>query len=95
WGFPRDPRWPEPRVRLTVNAVEASIGAAIAGRGLLRATSYQVADAVRSGSLVMVLDRFAPPAVPVHVVHDGGRASHRVRLFVDHAVDALRATLAA
>lgn len=96
WGFAEDPRPTEPRVRLTVNVIEAAIGAALAGQGLVRAMSYQVGHHLRDGALVAVLERFAPPPVPVHVLRDGsGPESSRVRAFVDFAVDALRRTLEA
>jgi DNA-binding transcriptional LysR family regulator len=46
--------------RLVVNTAEAAIAAAVAGVGLTRVLSYQVADAVAQGSLRIVLQRFEP-----------------------------------
>ena len=84
-----------PRTRLVVNSSDVAIDAALAGAGVIRALSYQVASQVRDGALVIVLAKFEPPEVPVHVVHaEGRRATTRVRAFVDFAVPRLRAALA-
>lgn len=101
WAFAPDPssdgaRGPTVslRPRLIVNLADVAVDAALAGRGLTRVLSYQVVDHVRAGRLRILLDRFEPPPLPVHVVHAGGRrASARVRLFVDLAVERLRAVL--
>lgn len=77
--------------RLVTNATETSIAAAVAGYGIVRALSYQVAAEVESGALVVVLERYEPPPLPIHVVHgSGGAAPLRVRAFVDRAVADLR-----
>ena len=56
------------------------------GRDFLRIAA-QLAD----GSLLSVLDDFAPEALPVHLVYrEGRRNSVRVRSFVDYAVARLR-----
>ncbi|WKB51254.1 LysR family transcriptional regulator [Eleftheria terrae] len=86
----------QPRVRLLVNAGEVSIDAALAGHGVTRALSYQVADAVRAGRLQIVLAEFEPPPIPVHLVYaEGRKAAAKVRAFVDFAAERLRRTLAA
>ena len=78
--------------RFSVNASEVAIDAAIAGHGITRALSYQVARPVAEGRLQIVLAAFEPPPIPVQVVHpEGRRASARVRAFVDFAVAHLRA----
>jgi len=82
----------EPPTRLIVNAPDVALAAAIAGRGLLRTLSYQVAAELRAGRLVRVLADFEPPPIPIQVVYqEGRRASARVRAFVDFAVERLRA----
>ena len=79
------------RSRLSVNAIDAAIEAALSGAGLVRAVSYQVADDVRSGKLTVVLDAFAPPPRPVHLVYDKqNRLPLKLRAFVDFAVPELR-----
>jgi DNA-binding transcriptional LysR family regulator len=83
------------RSRLAVNDAEAALDAAVAGLGVAHLLSYQAAEAVRSGALVLALEDFAPPPVPVHVVHAGGRPlPQKVRVFLDFLVPRLRAALA-
>lgn len=78
--------------RLVTNNTETSLRAAVAGRGITRALSYQVASDVRAGRLVVLLPELEPPPIPVHVVHAAGaEPPHRVRAFVDFTVAKLRA----
>lgn len=78
--------------RLTTTANESAREAALAGFGLTRLLSYQVAAQLRQGSLVSVLQAMEPEPVPVHVVHHEGRhATPKVRAFLDLAIAALRA----
>ena len=51
--------------RLVVNTAEAAIDAAIAGIGITRVLSYQIAAAMRAGTLAIVLQEFEPPPWPV------------------------------
>ena len=79
-----------PRVRTSSN--DSAIAAAVAGFGITRLLSYQVAEALRRGQLQAVLAGFEKPALPIHVVHrEGRRATQKVRGFIDLAVEALRA----
>ena len=81
-------------MRLLVNNADVAVAAALAGHGIIRVLSYQVADEVRSGRLRILLAEYEPPPIPVHVVHlEGRRAAARVRAFVDFAAERLRATL--
>ena len=80
--------------RLVVNTAEAAIDAATAGVGVTRVLSYQVADALRSGELAVVLEGFEPEPVPVSLVHAGGRLLPlKLRAFLDFATPRLRARL--
>jgi DNA-binding transcriptional LysR family regulator len=80
--------------RLTVNTAEAAIEAAIAGLGLTRVLSYQVAAAVRSGELAVVLRDFEPASWPVSLVFAGQRLlPQKVRAFLDFGAPRLRAEL--
>ena len=80
--------------RLVVNTAEAAIDAAIAGIGVTRVLSYQVANAVQSGALVLVLREFEPPPSPVSLVHAGGRLLPlKVRAFLDFAAPRLKVRL--
>jgi DNA-binding transcriptional LysR family regulator len=78
--------------RLTTTTNDSAVAIAVGGFGLTRLLSYQVADQLRDGRLKVVLDRFEPAAVPVHVVHREGRyASKKARAFLDLAIQRLRA----
>jgi DNA-binding transcriptional LysR family regulator len=79
------------RSRLSVNAIDAAIEAALSGAGLVRAVSYQVVGYVRSGRMTVVLDAFAPPPRPVHLIYDKqNRLPLKLRAFVDFVVPRLR-----
>jgi DNA-binding transcriptional LysR family regulator len=83
------------RSRLVVNTAEAAIDAAIAGLGVTRVLSYQIAQARRAGSLVTVLQRFAPPLWPVHFIYPGARPLPlKLRAFLDFAAPKLKSRLA-
>ena len=72
--------------RLTVNTADAAIAAAVDGVGIARVLSYQAMDAIASGRLVTLLDDFAPPPVPVHLVYQASRrTSVNIRAFIDAA----------
>ena len=78
------------RMRTTSN--DSAIAAAVAGLGITRLLSYQVAAHLKTGALQIVLEDFEAAALPVHVVHhEGRRATQKVRSFIDLAVDTLRA----
>ncbi|NYG31701.1 DNA-binding transcriptional LysR family regulator [Sphaerotilus montanus] len=80
----------QPRLRTTTN--DSAIAAAVAGLGITRLLSYQVAAHVRSGALQILLEKFEGAPLPVHVLHhEGRRATQKVRAFIDLAVDMLRA----
>lgn len=70
--------------RLTLNTADSAIDAAIDGAGIARVLSYQALDAIAAGTLVTLLDSFAPPPVPVHLVYQANRrASVNVRALID------------
>jgi DNA-binding transcriptional LysR family regulator len=79
---------------LTVNVADAAIGAAESGTGVTCALSYQVAESVRAGRLVVVLPAFEPAPLPVHLIYPASSASAaKVRAFVDLAGPRLRRIL--
>jgi DNA-binding transcriptional LysR family regulator len=80
--------------RLEINDAISSIAAAETGDGITVALSYMVAEKIKEGRLVTVLDEFTPPAVPVSLVYPQNRLiSPKARAFVDFATPRLRATL--
>ncbi|RWO00780.1 LysR family transcriptional regulator [Mesorhizobium sp.] len=82
------------RSRLRVNTAEAAIDAAIAGIGLTRVLSYQIAAAVRSGTLRTMLEAFEPQPWPVSLVHAGnGLLPVKLRAFLDFAAPRLKKRL--
>jgi DNA-binding transcriptional LysR family regulator len=79
------------RAKLTVNTAEAAVDAAIAGVGVTRVLSYQVADAVRTGGLTILLREFEPVSWPVNLVYPGGRfLPLKVRAFLDFVAPKLK-----
>lgn len=81
----------QPRMQLIVSSGEIGIRAALAGRGLARALSYQVAEDVQAGRLHIVLADHEPDQIPVQLVYvDGRKADAKTRAFVDFAVQRLR-----
>ncbi|MEN5115122.1 LysR family transcriptional regulator [Brevundimonas diminuta] len=93
WTFTVEGRTQQVRLnaRLITNAAEAAIAASIAGCGIVRVLSYQVAEHLRAGRLEVVLPQFEPPPSPVQIVHaEGRRASAKLRTFVDFAAARLR-----
>jgi len=80
--------------RLVVNTAEAAIDAAIAGVGITRVLSYQIANAMRAGALAVVLERFEPAPSPVSLVYTGQRLLPlKLRAFLDFAAPRLKARL--
>lgn len=100
WSFPAGPgskrlRKVKLNPRLFINTVEGAIGSAIDGHGVTRALSYQVQHEVRTGRLILLLQEFEPPPLPVHLIVPSGRtAVAKVRTFVDFAVPRLKAAFA-
>src|SRR6266436_395203 len=60
------------RSRLMIDTADAAVDAALAGTGIVRLFSYQVAEAVNDGKLSILLRAFEPPPLPVSLVHLGG-----------------------
>lgn len=83
------------RPSVETNDTAVNIDLAEQGLGITIVLSYMVADALRTGRLVPVLENHAPPAVPVHLVQAQSRMiAPKIRAFVSFAVPRLRAALA-
>jgi DNA-binding transcriptional LysR family regulator len=82
------------RPRLSVSTAEAAVWAAAQGAGVTRVLHYQCADAVRDGSLRIILANFELEPVPVHLIHAArGALPSKRRIFLDFAVSRLRGML--
>lgn len=97
WRF-RDPetgaiREVELAPRLVTTA-EAAMDAAVRGVGAVRGLHYQVAKAVKAGSLKIVLAPFELEPFPVHLVHaPRAQLPLKMRRFLDHSAPRLRKAL--
>jgi DNA-binding transcriptional LysR family regulator len=90
WRFVRGDR--EVRVactpRFSTNSADAAIQYAEQDGGLTRVLAYQAADAIKAGRLRIVLAKFEPPALPIHIVYPTSRLlSSKVRTFIDLVTD--------
>jgi DNA-binding transcriptional LysR family regulator len=90
WHFVEDGR--EIRVpctpRFITNSADAAIWHAEQGGGLTRVLAYQAAEAIKGGRLKIVLAKFEPPPLPIHIVYPTSRLlSAKVRTFVDLVVE--------
>jgi DNA-binding transcriptional LysR family regulator len=96
WDFVSDglPLSVRVRSRLAVNSAEAAIDAAIAGLGVTRVLSYQMAATQTADQLEVVLQAHEPQAVPVSLVYDGqGALPLKLRAFLDFAAKRLKSRL--
>lgn len=83
------------RSRFEVSTAEAAIAAAEAGLGPTRVLSYQIADAVRAGRLVIVLAEHEPEPWPISLVHTArAHMPQKLRAFLDFATPRLTDALA-
>jgi len=82
----------DPRLVSTTN--DAVIEAAVLGFGIARVISYQVADELKSGVLVRLMEAYEPATMPVHIVHREGRyATARIRTIIELLKERLSSTL--
>ena len=101
WSFPSRAAGAGGRVvrltpRMSVNNIAAAKGSALDGNGIVRLFSYQVAEEVRAGQLVILLDAFEAAPLPVHLIAPKERlAIAKTRAFMDFALPLLRAAFTA
>jgi len=94
WPFVEDGKALSVRLapQLGMNTNDAVIELALKGWGASRLLSYQIAPYLADGRLQFILSDYEQPPVPIHVIHQQGRfVSAKIRAFVDHMVDRLRA----
>jgi DNA-binding transcriptional LysR family regulator len=74
-----------------VTTAEAAVWAASEGVGATRVLHYQCADAVRDGSVRIILADFEVEPLPVHLLHAArGALPTKTRFFLDFAAHRLR-----
>jgi DNA-binding transcriptional LysR family regulator len=80
--------------RFSANTAEGVTGGAIAGLGIARVLSYQAANSVRDGKLIPILSDFAPPPMPVQLVHAPRQPQPlKLRAFLDFVTPRLQQRL--
>lgn len=71
-----------------VNESNAHMAAGLAGLGIVHTFHFIVAEHLRTGALVPVLEDWRPAGYPVNVVYAPNRyLNHRVRVFIDWLVE--------
>lgn len=84
----------KPKPRLRGNTAAASITAALGGIGITRALDFQVADHLRSGALVRILEDYEIGPFPVHLLYvRQGLIPLKLRVFLDWITPRLRERL--
>jgi DNA-binding transcriptional LysR family regulator len=97
WLFPRDGQTVTVPIssRVTFDTIDAVVEAGLAGLGLIRVFCYHLRPALKAGLMREVLPAFAPPGLPVHVVHGADElVPLKVRAFMDFCAPRLQARLA-
>ena len=80
--------------RLSVSSADAAVEAAIEDVGATRVLYYQCADAVRTGSLKVILREFEPEPLPIHLLHPERQSlPFKTRAFLDFAAGRIRSRL--
>jgi len=82
------------RTRLQVNTAEAALDACVADLGLTHVLSYQAKRLLKEGKLVPVLESYALPPIPVHMVFASRNPMpKKIRTFLDFAGPRLKTAL--
>ncbi len=77
-----------PTPRFATNSADAAVQYAEQGGGLTRVLAYQAAESLKAGRLKIVLEKFEPPPLPIHIVYPTSRLlSAKVRTFIDLATE--------
>ncbi|MBV7536850.1 LysR family transcriptional regulator [Duganella sp. sic0402] len=91
FGAVDDPTMVRMRPRLMVTSNDSAMDAALAGVGICRLLSYQIADELAAGRLKIILAEYEESPWPVHVLHRESKfGSSKVRNFIDLLADHLR-----
>jgi DNA-binding transcriptional LysR family regulator len=75
-----------------VSTIESACDAGRAGIGITEAFSYHVAQSIRSGELIALLQGYQPQPLPVSFVYSPNRfLPAKLRAFLDFALPRLKA----
>jgi DNA-binding transcriptional LysR family regulator len=92
FGAVDDPTMVRMRPRLMVTSNDSAMDAALAGVGICRLLSYQIADELAAGRLKIILAEYEESPWPVHVLHRESKfGSSKVRNFIDLLAEHLSA----
>lgn len=84
----------QPNVRLRANTSAVALAAAVQGVGITRLPNYLIAEELRSGTLVPILENYDRGSKPVHLVYvRQGLLPLKVRAFLDWMTPRLRQRL--
>ncbi|WP_426139609.1 LysR family transcriptional regulator [Pseudomonas sp. DWP3-1-2] len=73
---------------MSINSADGYLAACEAGYGLVQTPYYHIAEQLRSGALLEVLETYRPPAMALHALYPPHRQmSRRVRVFIDWLVE--------
>lgn len=82
---------PDISPRLTINDSDAAVKAAIIGVGITQQLHYQVKEALDEGELEIILSKFEPEKVPVHLMHKSKKyLPQKMKSFLEFAAPKLR-----
>lgn len=74
----------KPASRIAMNDGEALVAAAASGMGLIQVPTLMAAGEIANGRLVAVLQRHAPPALPISIVYPSARRiTPRLRVLIE------------
>lgn len=74
----------KPAYRIAMNDGEALVTAAASGMGLIQVPTLMAAGGIANGQLVAVLQRHAPPALPISIVYPSARRiTPRLRVLIE------------
>jgi DNA-binding transcriptional LysR family regulator len=94
WSFAGAAHQVAIKPRFSINTAEGVIGGAVAGVGIARLLSYQAEAGVKAGGLVPILTSFAPPPMPVQLVHAAHQQQPlKLRAFLDFTMPRLQQRL--
>jgi len=93
WGFTRDGTNYEVKVGGPLSSADGAVlyEWALSGEGISSEAFWDVADDLAAGRLVQVMSDYRSPAIELYAVFAPGKpVPPRIRLFVDHLVEAFR-----